>query len=350
MFENFLHLIRCPVTKEELSLRIISKKKKVFSGSEAEIIWEGVLFGGDQWFYPIINGVPRLIVDAFIDYKEFLKKYVLDYNLRKDFLFTKNTRLLKNSKKNNRSNKISFGQEWQLYNYEKDKTWNLDAKQMLQQFLDETNESAESLQGKLILDAGCGNGYLNILLAEAGIPTVAMDISLSVVRAFDQNTNPTVFFLQGDIFFPPVAYLKFDLVHSSGVLVATHNPALAFSSIESCVKQNGKLSVWLYHPRKNSLHNLFNFTRRITSKLPIRLQYYLYAFTILPITFILKKIKGTKQNNREMMIEILDWFSPKYRWEFNSEEVIAWYQKHNYTTIMITTKNIFGFNIIGTKK
>lgn len=349
MIEDFLHILKCPATKEKLSLRIISKRKKEFSGKEIEIIWEGILLGGDQWFYPIINGVPRLIVDAFIDYKEFLKKHVSDYDFRKTFLLKKNIQLLKNVRKASSSNKMSFTKEWELYAYEKDKTWNMDAKQMLQQFLDETNESLESLHGKLIFDAGCGNGHLNILLAKAGIPTIAMDISLSVVRAFDQNTEPAVFFLQGDVFFPPVEYSKFDIVHSSGVLIATHDPELAFSSIEACVKQNGKLSVWLYHPRNDIIHNLFNFMRRITSKLPIRFQYYLYTFTALPLTFIFKKIKGNKQNSREMMVEILDWFSPKYRWEFNPEEVCSWYRKHHYSTIMITTKNIFGFNIIGIK-
>jgi hypothetical protein len=37
--------------------------------------------------------------------------------------------------------------------------------------------------------------------------------------------------------------------------------------------------------------------------------------TIFPIAFFVKRLKGNKQNSREMMIDILDWLSPEFRWE-----------------------------------
>jgi hypothetical protein len=149
--------------------------------------------------------------------------------------------------------------------------------------------------------------------------------------------------------FPPVAFEKFDIVHSSGVLICTNNTELSFSCIEPCVKPGGKLSVWLYHPRKDFIHNLFNYIRRFTSRLPLRLQYYLYAVTIFPLSFMVKRLKGNKQNPREMMIDILDWFSPEFRWEHEADEAASWFYKRKYSSVQVTTKDLFGYNIIGEK-
>jgi 2-polyprenyl-3-methyl-5-hydroxy-6-metoxy-1,4-benzoquinol methylase len=220
---------------------------------------------------------------------------------------------------------------------------------MMQRFLMETDESKTSVAGKLVFDAGCGNGLLNQFMAEAGMTVVGMDLSESIVRAYEHNQYERAMFIQGDVQYPPLALESFDIVHCSGVLICTNNTELSFSCIDPCVKTGGKLSVWLYHPRKSLSHNLSNFLRRFTSKLPIRVQYYLYLFTLLPASYVLKKLKGNKQNAREMMVDILDWFSPQYRWEHQPDEAESWFTKRNYSNVKITTRDTFGFNIIGIK-
>ena len=206
-----------------------------------------------------------------------------------------------------------------------------------------------SLKGKIIFDAGCGNGVLDQYIAQTGARVIAMDFSQSIERASELNNHANTQFIEGDVQFPPVAFHYFDIVHCSGVLIHTNNTELSFSCIEPCVRVGGKLSVWLYHPRKNFIHRLFNFIRKGTSKLPIRLQYYLYCITIFPVTFIIKRLKGNKQNSREMMIDILDWFSPEFRWEHEPSEAASWFYKRNYNPVHITTTSTFGFNIIGIK-
>ncbi len=349
MFNSLLNLLRCPVTQSELTLTVISSRKKSFEGSEQEIIWEGVLYGKDNWFYPVIDGIPRLVVEAFTDYQPFLSKHIGDYNQRKEYLEANYRPLIDDVVKKNKRTRESFAQEWSLYNYETDKTWDLDPKRILQRFLDETDETLASIKGKLIFDAGCGNGLLNILLAESGAPNVAMDFSLSIVRAFNRNKNPNVWFIQGDIEYPPVAEGQFDIVQCSGVLVHTRNPEKAFGCIAPCVKKNGKLSVWLYAPRKDFIHNLFNTVRGVTSRPPLKVQYYLYWATLFPVSFIIKRLKGNKQNAREMMIDILDWFSPQYRWETTPSKAANWFTSRNYKDVKVTTTGTFGYNIIGTK-
>ena len=349
MLEKNLSILVCPVTRSALRLHKISVKTKLFSSGEKEIISEGILFAEKDWFYPVIDGVPRLLIESFLDHEEFLNANLSDYKLRKEYLLKNYSEIIQQAVKKNKRTKKSFEMEWGLFNYEEDKTWELQGEDLLQRFLKETDETKESLQGKWIFDAGCGNGQLNQYIARCGAIVVGMDLSRSVERAFFNNKEENAFFLQGDVQFPSLQFEKFDIVHSSGVLICTNNSELTFSRIEPCVKKNGKLSVWLYHPRKNLVHNSFNFLRNYTSKLPIKVQYYLYLFTLFPASYVVKKIKGNKQNAREMMIAIMDWFSPEFRWEHTPEEARSWFTKREFSEVKVTTTDIFGFNIIGKK-
>ena len=349
MLEKYLSILVCPVTRSALRLHKISVKTKIFSSGEKEIISEGILFAEKDWFYPVIEGVPRLLIESLLDHEEFLNANLSDYKLKKEYLLRNYSETIQQAVKKNKRTKKSFEMEWGLFNYEEDKTWELQGEDLLQRFLKETDETKESLQGKLIFDAGCGNGQLNQYIARCGAVVVGMDLSRSVERAFFNNKEENAFFLQGDVQFPPLQFENFDIVHSSGVLICTNNSELTFSRIEPCVKKNGKLSVWLYHPRKNLLHNLFNSLRNYTSKLPIKVQYYLYLFTLFPASYVVKRIKGNKQNAREMMIAIMDWFSPEFRWEHTPEEAMSWFTKRDFSEVKVTTTDIFGFNIIGKK-
>ena len=349
MLEKYLPFLVCPVTRSALRLYTISVKTQMFSNGEKEIISEGILFAEKDWFYPIIDGVPRLLIESFLDNEEFLKVKFPDYENRKANLLKTYPDIIEQAIKKNKRTKESFEMEWGLFNYEEDKTWELKGEDLLERFLKETDETKESLQGKLIFDAGCGNGQLNQYIARSGAIVVGMDLSKSVERAQLNNKEENAFFLQGDVQFHPLQFEKFDIVHSSGVLICTNNSELTFSKLEPCVKKGGKMSVWLYHPRKNLIHNSFNFLRNYTSKLPVKVQNYSYLLTLFPASYVVKRIKGNKQNAREMMIAITDWFSPEFRWEHTQEEASSWFVKRNFSDVKVTTTDTFGFNIIGKK-
>ena len=349
MQDSLLAFLRCPVTRSSLTISIIKKSKKILDNAETDVIEEAVLSAAEGWFYPVIKGIPRLNVEAVYDYADFLRLALPDYEERMKKLLENYAALIALVQKKNKRTKESFALEWAIYDYDNDKTWDADADGMLNRFLQETDETIESLQGKIIFDAGCGNGFLNALLAEKGVTNIAMDFSNSIEKAYERNQCSLVHYIQGDVQFPPLQFNHFDIVHSSGVLIATNNTELSFSCLVPAVKSGGKLSVWLYHRRNDFIHNLFNSVRKITSKLPLRFQYYLYRFTIFPISFIIKRIKGNKQNSREMMIDILDWFTPQFRWEHDHEEARSWFDKRNYKNVQITTNELFGFNITGEK-
>ncbi|HXB45216.1 MAG TPA: class I SAM-dependent methyltransferase [Puia sp.] len=349
MQESILPFLRCPVTRSVLSLQIISKSQKNYNDTATEIITEAILWAQDGFFYPVIGGVPRLIVEACVDYKEFLQKHIPDFIERKKNLGKTHSEVIAYAARKNSRTKKSFELEWSIFNYDHDKTWDADTTGMVNRFLKETDETLSSLKGKHIFDVGCGNGILDVLITRLGASVLAMDLSLSVEKAYEQNVEKNVFFIQGDVQFPPVALEQFDIVQCSGILIHTNNTESSFTSIEPSVKEGGKLSIWLYHPRNNFVHNLFNRVRNVTSRLPLKVQYYLYLFTLFPLSFVIKRLKGNKQNSREMMVNILDWFTPQYRWEHGHEEALSWFEKRGYVNIKITTDELFGFNITGVK-
>ncbi|MGK2860331.1 MAG: methyltransferase domain-containing protein [Chitinophagaceae bacterium] len=350
MTKDLLSLLCCPVTKSPLTLQVITYGKKIYDNEEHEIITDAILFAHESWFYPVIDGIPRLLVESFIDHMDFLKKHLPDYSIKSQHLHNKYKDLLEQVTKKNRRTKKSFEYEWRLFNYDQDKTWNADKKEMMDRFFKETGEDTESLSSKLILDAGCGNGILDSMIAAHGATILGMDISKSIEKAFQNNTQPTALFIQADIHFLPVKKRYFDLVHCSGVLIHTPHTQTSFFSVESCVRNDGKLSVWLYHRRKDKIHNLILKIRRFTSKLPLSIQYYLYKIIFLPPFYLINLLKGKKFNTRELLIALMDQFSPEFRWEHEPEEVIKWFEEKNYTQIRVTTLELFGYNMTGIKK
>ena len=309
-----------------------------------------MLYAAEDWFYPIIDGIPRMSVEAFIDHADFLKLHLPDYSQRRERLENKYPGLIRHVLKKNKRTKKSFSLEWSLFDYKEDRTWEAGREELLVRFLEETGEDAENLKGKLIFDAGCGNGQLDPYIARSGATVVAMDFSGSIGRADRQNDHSNAHFIQGDIQFPPLAAGQFDIVHSSGVLICTNNTELSFSCIETCVRPGGKLSVWLYHPRNNLIHRLFNILRSFISRLPLVIQYYLLLIVFLPPSWIIKRIRGNRQNWREMMIALMDWLTPEFRWEHREDEAASWFSKRGYYGIRTTTAGLFGFNIIGVKR
>ena len=349
MQEELVSLLRCPVSRSSLQLKVINRSQKHFITGEESVVSEGILFSENHWFYPVIGGIPRLNVESFLDYAVFFTRHLPDYAQRRSTLETTYPGLLQYVLKKNRRTRESFTLEWSLYDYGSDRTWEAGGEELLERFLQETDETRDSIKGKYVFDAGCGNGQLNQYVAAAGATVIGMDYSNSVERAYQENKRREAIFIQGDIQFPPLAFGHFDLVHSSGVLIHTNNTELSFGCIEPCVKPGGKLSTWLYHPRKDRIHRLFIRIRRLMVPLPLRLKYFILLTIFYPAGYIVKRLKGNRQNKREMIIALMDQFTPEFRWEHTHDEAASWFSRRGYRNVKVTTTTIFGFNILGTK-
>src|SRR5215204_3215746 len=108
MLEKYLSILACPVTRSALRLHKISVKTKVFSSGEKEIITEGILYADKDWFYPVIDGVPSLLIESFLDHEEFLKANLSDYDQRKEHLLKNYSEIIQQAVKKNKRTKKSF--------------------------------------------------------------------------------------------------------------------------------------------------------------------------------------------------------------------------------------------------
>src|SRR5450432_2576523 len=135
MQHKLLEILRCPVTRSKLTIQIIKETTSTFGELMISTIEEGILFAGKDWFFPVIKGIPRLCVEAFLDYSDFLKINMNDYTSRKENILSQYGDILHYVLKKNKRTKESFTREWSVYNYEKDKTWDAGDDAMLNRFL-----------------------------------------------------------------------------------------------------------------------------------------------------------------------------------------------------------------------
>lgn len=321
-----------------------------------EEILEGFLWSDCGRVFPVIDGVPRLTLDA----ARLHAPFVVRYQTELAGLGIKVTRPLRQKELDAATRagaeiRGSFGAEWKIFNYTRDRTWGMTREERKRKFLTDLQSTAQELQDKLVLDAGCGNGVSTAAVADFGAEVIGIDVAESVVRAQAQNTNPRVHYINANLLNPPFRTERFDIVYSSGVLHHTPNPEFTFSCLATLLRPGGRFWVWLYSPQPGLKRQVFVRLRRITSRLPLSAQYLLYTLMV-PLALlkrsVLLRLKLTdepKLNWREQLINFFDGLSPRYRFEFTPSEVALWFEKHGFSRMRITGTNNYGFGMYGDK-
>ncbi len=340
MNPGILPILRCPLSGEKLSL--ISIRSDEDGG-----IKEGILCSGSGPCYPVLEGLPRLLPDAMPEHEGYLQKHLTDFTERKSKTLALYGDEIQRAAKKNERTRQSFSAEWEGHDYEKGKTWELGIEDQLKRFFKESGEDRNSLKGKRMLDAGCGNGHLAMEISRSGAEVFAMDFSGSVLRAKQVNSSSSCHFIQGDVEFPPFESSVFDLVHSSGVLIHTSDTRRSFRILSGLVKPGGKISIWVYRKRKERLHRFFNRVRNFSSRLtPFFQRIFLGLFIFIP-ALLIKRIKGNRQHPHELWVEVLDWFTPEFRWEHDESEVKDWFKEEAFSDVSVRDENHWGFNMTG---
>ena len=78
---ELLSLLKCPLTKTDLKFELIAEFKKSYKGHEVNEVYEGILYSETGFVFPIIQGIPRLLLESVYDYQDFLQKNLKDYEL-----------------------------------------------------------------------------------------------------------------------------------------------------------------------------------------------------------------------------------------------------------------------------
>lgn len=253
----------------------------------------------------------------------------------------------------------SFGAEWEQFDYDKSRTWHETVEDRCRLFLQEVDMTAAELAGKVVLDAGCGNGTLSVGVSEFGCEVLAIDVSDSVTRAHEyalSRKNGRVHFAQGDLSNLPVRSESVDVMYSSGVL--HHNPDTreALGVVARAVKPGGKIYIWLYHPEPGLKFWLQLKLRAVVSPLPGPIKRaFVHVWVIQAMARqYLRTLLGLNDEKdrltwKERTVDLMDIYTPRYRWMHTQDEVKGWYRELGLESIKTTEVREWGFGVVGTK-
>src|ERR1041384_3330844 len=114
MQSKVLNKLICPVSRTELQLISFSENQREYSNAEVTECLEGVLISESGWMYPVVGGIPRFQLDAFLQYEEFLSKNYKDYKKHKEELLKNYSGVIKDAVRKTNKTRKSFGQEWAI--------------------------------------------------------------------------------------------------------------------------------------------------------------------------------------------------------------------------------------------
>jgi SAM-dependent methyltransferase len=231
--------------------------------------------------------------------------------------------------------------------------------QQLQQFLD---FPIGALEGKVVLDAGCGLGRFSEIALNHGATVVAVDISGAIDAAFENlRSRDGIYFLQADIFRLPFRPGTFDFVYSWGVLHHTPDPHAAFSGLPPLVRPGGKLMAMVYANYNKAYLATTGLYRQLTTRLPKRMLlklcyvavplYYVGKVPVLGplVTRLLLPVSVHPPTHRWRVGNTFDLYSPKYAFTFDHVEVHGWFEQAGLDQIRPVGRDS-GISYIATKR
>jgi len=249
---------------------------------------------------------------------------------------------------------FSFSQEWETHWKEKAvRTWGWTLTERVEQFCLETETTPADLEGKWVLDAGCGSGQLSHAIAEQGPNVIALDLGTGVFYAERYRTAANVHYVQGDLMCPPFAAKVFDIIYSQGVLHHTPSTFAAFEKVSQLARPGGKFFLWLYHWPRTLVQGWFKRPivegmRAVISRLPLFLQRWCvqtYARTLHTRNVLFKRADAPAFP--ELLVEVFDTLTPTYRHHHTPYEVAEWFYRVGFGAPRLTHwDNPLGFGMM----
>lgn len=125
--------------------------------------------------------------------------------------------------------------------------------------------STIDLQGKQILDAGCGAGYVSVYLVEKGAYVTAIDQSVKMLEITRKKLTGESRLINADLNAPLdfIGDESFDLIVSSLTLHFIENWSNVFGEFHRILKQKGRFIFSTHHPFMDVSHALkMNYPER----------------------------------------------------------------------------------------
>ena len=132
------------------------------------------------------------------------------------------------------------------------------------------DELLRFLEGKVVLDAGCGSGVDSAMFAESGATVVAVDLSREAAKATYGRLGalPNVHVIQGDVNALPFPPGTFDYVSSDQVLHHTPGTEQAFAALVPLVRAGGRIAIYVYRRKGPMREFADDYIREHATKMP----------------------------------------------------------------------------------
>jgi 2-polyprenyl-3-methyl-5-hydroxy-6-metoxy-1,4-benzoquinol methylase len=217
---QFLEKLRCPQTLQRLRLEY---------GTDDPANARMLISEDGRHSYPVQSGIPRFVPES-----NYADNFGMQWN-----------RFARTQLDSHSGHRISADRFWKT-----------------------TGWSPEALNGKWVLDIGCGSGRFAEVALSSGANVVAVDFS-TAVDACHANLSryPNLHVVQGDIFSLPLDLGSFDFVYCPGVLQHTPDPQTAFAALTAMVSPGGSLVVDVYQKRLTHLLHPKYLLRPITKRM-----------------------------------------------------------------------------------
>lgn len=220
----------------------------------------------------------------------------------------------------------SFGHQWTTFDWEREEDE--------LEFFRITDLSPADLEGKTVLDAGCGGGRLARVAAPHCGELFGFDYSIAVDKAAELCRGfGNAHFVQCDVNRHPFRPELFDLVYSHGVLHHTPDTKASFDNLPRLVNEGGQLYVALFRQAVLPLRVSDGLWRALIHRLPVRAQERvceaLSHLSRLPRAVFWKRFFWfSMQPTPELRKYCLyDWYAPRYHHEHTAREVIGWFEE-----------------------
>ena len=259
MNTKILDLLCCPMCRGPLRLEVLS---------QAEEVQEGVfLCVNCGRSYPLINGIPRLLPDAFAHLMPLYHKEFFCRNKTAMASF-----LARCEERHGHEWWVTGARTFSSYSYQWRKF-----KEMLPNWEEVFSRSIAPIEpdffrGKVGLDAGCGFGRSLFYAASCGAEVIGMDLS-EAVEAARENTRhlSNVHLIQADVFHSPLRERSLDFIYSIGVLHHLPDPKKGFLTLTRLLAPGAPIFIWVYSRGRGRQIAVFNLMRAVSTRLPLHL-------------------------------------------------------------------------------
>jgi SAM-dependent methyltransferase len=215
-----------------------------------------------------------------------------------------------------------------------------------EQFFNHLEIDFKDIDGKYILDAGCGSARMLDILSKRHVAKFyGIDLSSSLYNNNCEDIN----LVRGSLMKIPFKENTFDFIWSGGVLHHTPSPKIAFANLVRLLKPQGKIYIWLYSIDQGIFGKIRNFFPK-SYKLPYRILYFICQLLALPI-YLGGIIFRDYHSFSEIKFKLFDHLSPEFRSVHDEKEIVEWFKSSKLINIkVIINQETGGLGVLGQKR